>query len=865
MPSLLLLALLFPVADQAPQAGPSKEQIGRWVQELGDNDFETRERATRKLWEAGRAAEPALADAARSDDPEVTQRAQQILSRFRWGLYPDTPPRIAALVSRYRSTDDAAKLALIKEYYDQGGAGWGALLRIARGETDAALRERLRQQITQDINRALPSLLADGALSTLDELVELLAVVQRDTDSAYAAHLLARGRLDEAIARLRTEAERPTATRERERLAFLLRARGDRAGARAAAEKTDNRDLQEAVLVEQGDWKALAARRAPPTTTSGGAIEAWGLRAAYQRLAGDSKGLEASLAELRRLLPASANDDDRWRVAKALFANARPDDALAILGKGPGKTAVLFEVLCARLAYREALALPDTLPAGSPERPALELLRAEALYGLGEKEKARTAFASLAAQIRNDQETQIEVSLVETEARLGLKALAREHALRILAGKRSPGHLEMVFGALFPDRGRAAAAWWHYLYDRHAGEEIEAMFQRLTDILEHKVSEKELEAQAREAAGWPNLLGEEREAILLGAAEVARAAGWKKATGDYLRQAADAGRAAWPLLRLGDELAADKQWDEAARMYADAWARDTSDPVPLYLRGHALIQAGKTEEGKKWQEAAFLLPLGREGVRYAFAGAMAKRGHREAAQRSRHILLRTGAPRSFYAGEVLREAALEAYDRADFLRGAERHEIAVLRLLGGANFLDNGAYVSVPQMIQRYRARGLLAAGRIDEARQTIAVCRKLLPAEIELPILVLPEMEKRGLTKEATELFDSTFAAYEALCRAYPNCAWAHNAAAWLSAGCRRRLDDALTHALKATELAPDSASYHDTLGEVYFQRGDRAKAREHARKSIALAPGKAYYRRQLARIEAGDPKAELPPQGDH
>ena len=72
------------------------------------------------------------------------------------------------------------------------------------------------------------------------------------------------------------------------------------------------------------------------------------------------------------------------------------------------------------------------------------------------------------------------------------------------------------------------------------------------------------------------------------------------------------------------------------------------------------------------------------------------------------------------------------------------------------------------------------------------------------------------------------------------------------------------MTHAQKAVELAPKASGHWDTLGEVYFQRGDKDKAVEIARKAVAMEPKRAYFRKQLKRIQAGDPKAPLPPEND-
>jgi tetratricopeptide (TPR) repeat protein len=138
------------------------------------------------------------------------------------------------------------------------------------------------------------------------------------------------------------------------------------------------------------------------------------------------------------------------------------------------------------------------------------------------------------------------------------------------------------------------------------------------------------------------------------------------------------------------------------------------------------------------------------------------------------------------------------------------------------------------------------------------------MPGGVEVPITAVPELERLGRKKEAAEVFDRAAAVYEKLCRDYPNCAWAHNSAAWLSACCRRNLEPALAHAEKAVKLAPGVAGHLDTLAEVHFQLGHKEKAVELQKKVMQMEPNKAYFRLQLKRLEAGDPAAERPPEGD-
>lgn len=59
--------------------------------DLGHPLFARRETASKRLWELGEPARPALVKAAAGDDPEAARRAKVVLDRFDWGLYPDTP------------------------------------------------------------------------------------------------------------------------------------------------------------------------------------------------------------------------------------------------------------------------------------------------------------------------------------------------------------------------------------------------------------------------------------------------------------------------------------------------------------------------------------------------------------------------------------------------------------------------------------------------------------------------------------------------------------------------------------------------------------------------------------------------------
>jgi hypothetical protein len=81
---LLAPALALGLAALAPAADPPKadaEQIAKLVKQLGDDDFDTREKATKDLEKIGNPALEALRKAAQDSDSEIKTRAKKILEK----------------------------------------------------------------------------------------------------------------------------------------------------------------------------------------------------------------------------------------------------------------------------------------------------------------------------------------------------------------------------------------------------------------------------------------------------------------------------------------------------------------------------------------------------------------------------------------------------------------------------------------------------------------------------------------------------------------------------------------------------------------------------------------------------------------
>jgi tetratricopeptide (TPR) repeat protein len=893
--ALLLVAILsLSVSSTEPAATP--KQIAEWIEQLGDNDFQVRENASKKLWQAGTAAESALEKAAKSDDPEVARRCRDLLDKFHWGIYPDTPADIVALIRAYQSSEGKPRLEILQKLLESGEPGLRAVQKFVGAETDANHRKALGDLIVNRLPAAFFLAASEGKYEYCERLLELGQEGKFISPNQYAAYWLLRSKILERIALVTSRFNKhPQDKWIVQTLVYLHRANGDLVQARKAAEKCDRSELLESILLEMADWKALAARR-----DFAGAeypAEKWAFRAAFARLAGNQKGFVKAVGELRVF--ASADEQrtlQAFVAAKALLLNDRPADGLELLRTIPERRQELFDLLCARLEFASALDLAGKEVSQDKliRIPELHLARARLLCLLGEKE-GEVRFDRYAERIKDGVDPDWVQSLLAEELRAGLKEKAFSHAATALtvsppknkgqSNRESREH--RYFARLFPQQTQMAAVWWTVLRGQLREEPSETVLKRLRDLLEGKVATQDIKAWiARDQSltvTFPpdNFPPSQMQAWMQGLAEGAILARLDDLASDLLKKADSRDS----LIRLGDLLAAKKQWAKAAESYLRAWKkeqqlekdhaarmrsdsldkREAQGPLPLYLAGDALVRAGQQTEGTKLIEQAHWLPFADTATRFNFLRALDQRGHTEAARREIELLIRLGEPTALHVKEALRLHARDDLKRKDYLKVAECFEQSMLNCLrADTGYILKDRYCYVPAQIHQLRASGLLAAGRVEEALKHIDLSLTDSPGNIDLPIALLPQLERRGRKKEATELFNRSNGTIEKVCRDYPRCAWAHNSAAWMAACCRRNLDSALEHAQKAVELSPMHAGYHDTLAEIRFQLGNKVEAITLQKRAIELDPKRPYYRKQLKRIEAGDPTVERPLEND-
>jgi tetratricopeptide (TPR) repeat protein len=887
----VLVACVFFVSLTAladPPKLPSAEEIATAVRQLGDKRYAIREQATKRLWQAGVDAEAALQQALKSRDAEVARRARELLDKIEWGIFADTPDEVVALVNKYRAGDANAQNEAVRGLVKARRPGLTVLARIGHRVTPEA-HPALAKAMTDAAREVVPQLLAARDYVAAGELLE--TCVTSGVDAAlndYAAFVVLQGQLDVAIARRLAETPPRPAV-----LAVLFRAKGDVSTARKYAQEAAAKDdglLLDEILWEQGDWAELAKRPAPEGLQP--AIHR-GTSALLHRLAGNTKALDADLAELRQAIkanekwvlpsrtppagePAPPPDSNllflAWTAAKTLVLVEQPNPALSVLDSLPEFRPQLFALFAARLQYREALALADRPAAPGEAGMTTAIKQARLLYLLGDADRAGQVFAKVAERLKTADEVDTAVELCEVQMKLGLVDAAREHAARFIAELvRQTANEQIprqVLGAVFPKRGEEAWVWWNFFRQKFPQDDATGMMKRVRALLDPPVggnrpgpSEWSAALLAAQPAEDAHAKAMAHEAL----SATHEAAGQLDAARAELVRACENSKDPARWLRLGDSLIARKDYAAAADAYAKSAECDPLGPLAVYLHGRALEQAGRGAEGRQKIEQAYWQSLGNTVLRADVAADLAKRGHDDLAAHEREMILKLGWPRVWSEGGLLSALARGAAARKDYAVAADWYERLTARLLADAkDFAETGGLIGVPALMHAHRARAALMTGSLSVMQVEADRCLSLTPGNLEVALALVPELDRRGQKSDGDLLYKRVAGAYTRLCGEFPRSPLVHNAAAWLAAGCRRDLDVALEHARTAVTQAPTNAGFLDTLAEVNFQRGEQAKAIELMHKCLTLEPRNTYFANQLRRFEVGDRDAPVPPEND-
>jgi hypothetical protein len=893
-------------ATDAPAAPPANTpatpatlttdaQIARAIADLGDADFDVRERATRALWASGSSAEPALRAALEEASPEVAGRIRTILTNIGYGITPDMSAEVIDLLARYRAGTPGVKRQVADTLAQQGAPGARVLLKLRNEERDAATRAGVTVLLARRAREMAVTLIAEGDVGTAGQI---LAVAAESGDGAaamnYGAFLRLQGglveqiaaaaqRLDEAAAAAAGGNGNDGADPERDvrhaaqLLTYLHRANGDLPAARAAAERTGDEELLHNILIEIGDWRALADRAAAAIDADGGGapLEALSFATAFHRLAGDAAGADRFAAMLRA--SADRGPDQAGHAAEGLFLNGYVELGLDLLSRH-NQLGLVAEFHRNRLAYDELPRLLERARArDAGDLRRVEAVAARALWDTGDGAGAAALLAEAATGCERRRDFDGFSAVIGVAHDVGLAEQARWYAVAAAqvavanpaavapAEQRDP-LAEMFASAKARDAARSAA-WWRLLRQRFPRQPAGQTLETVRAVDEKRMTGDDLQALCDASAEFTaKLPPDERGGPLELIADTLADAGRRDAAVRRyeelagLAESANPARAAAALGKLAAFDVAERRWRAAADRYHRAWSRDRAQPVPLYLSGWALAQAGGDGDGdgdgdaaagKQRMERAHLIPLADESLRHGLYRALAERGLTDEAVRERDLILRTARFMSQPRSEALRRAGDDAHAAGRLAAAADLWERAYLDNNHElTRFVEPWFNVLMPALIRRTRVVGLIRDGNVPQALKEADACLALAPGDTDTLIEIVAALDAAGHTPEAEALYRRVAARYEHLSQRYPNSGMLHNLCAWAAARCGRDLDGALAHATRGVELEPASAAILDTLAEVHFRRGDVRAAIAAARRCAEMEPDEPHYKAQLERF---------------
>jgi tetratricopeptide (TPR) repeat protein len=271
------------------------------------------------------------------------------------------------------------------------------------------------------------------------------------------------------------------------------------------------------------------------------------------------------------------------------------------------------------------------------------------------------------------------------------------------------------------------------------------------------------------------------------------------------------------LRRAGDR-------DGSAAVLRAAWRRFPGD----YWVNSALAVAPGADSGQTWE----LFPRPDEAVRYLSA-ALAVHPRSATALRRLGIAL-SAQGKGDEAIAALREAIRLKPDAANFHIGLS----LVLANRGKWDEAASAAREAIrlkPDEAVAHSNLGwdLVEQTRLDEGIAALREAIRLQPDFARARKNLSAALVRQGKNDEA-------IAEYRELARLQPDDASAHNELAWALATHpdrhRREPEEALAHALRATELAPNDSNFFDTLAAAEFRASHVGESVEASRRSMDL-----------------------------
>jgi hypothetical protein len=844
-------------------------QVKKWIDELGDADFTTRENAHKNLWKAGSDAEEQLKVALKGDDAEIRKRSLELLEKFKWGIYHDSPIAIIDLIQAYQSGTLQDKEKSIAKLIEMGGLGVKSVIKIINAEEQEEVRNSVLSYASKSVSKVIPYLIEKNEFKFLDQILQMMLENRAEgVFSNYAVYAILSASTDKIINQL-SKNKPPKISDEinKEILAYLYRSKGEHNDALKFAKESKNPELYTQLALEASKWKVVLDTDHFPDDLLLGKL---GYKLAMYRLANEKTefdGAKKTLMEIAEELTGKDKNgvestEQLFQAAKIALLNYMVPEGIDSLLKNK-KRMMVAEIYASRFEFDKIKSLiEEAKTENAKDVPALEIHWAKILYGLGEKEQALKILDQYSSRIADKSEGDWPLKLVHAWILIKKRDRALDDAASYLQKIEHREASGRMLNKMFGDDSEFYDPLFRFFFKKKNTETALAVIKQINDLHDKKLDSKAVLKLVDDLLEYASTVTAEESVSLKNAAGAILK---KYGLDEKLKELADKFGSETILISLADLYAEKKEWAKARDSFKVAWDKDKSKSIIAFMIAKMEENIGDKAQASKWKDLSTWAPLGNEQVRLDFAYALGKRNYVDDALIQFDLVSKTGEPGSYSVGASSRALASRLIEKKSFEKAADGYELAMLRCMTPfVSFTQSQAYVNVPSLIARLRCRAAIDTGDFDKVDSFASKAFDLQPGEVELPILVYQPLIAKGKKELADKIFASAKKSIQKVGDDYPNCAWAHNSAAWLSACCKSDLIWGLNQAEMAIKLDGKSAAHLDTLAEVLFQLKRQKEAVEAQTKAVALEPTKIYYKKQLKRIQNGDPSVDRPEEND-
>jgi hypothetical protein len=858
---------------------PSAEEISRAIQQLGDPDFQVRQRATDELIRFGKAAQSQIERAAANDDQEVAQRAKAILRRLR--RPPTAPPELEQLERDFLDTP-SRRSSLVWRLADP--SEFALVSKLIGSIKSPAERKSLEESFHQRITNLAHELCQQGYIDDAEKVLAA-AVDDPEVEATLFAVWLEFDRMTDRISQAERELAEKLNPPTSQRLARMWRAAGNRAKAREVAMQAKDYEYAMWLAAEGGDWSA--ALRAHELSREGKRRTFGDAR--FTMLLSHYAGNDEKSAESAKALHEFVKTKNLHHsaVVPALLAAEQYDIGIELLEAHLPSRA--FALHCSRHDYERAFRLAK-IPVGaeidvawyeslldtSPPDPydiarrpfASEI--AIALNSVGRRDDALRVIAVMHKVLDARSQSDELATIARTWLGMGDRRQAIAETIRAAEAEARRPRPPVPKGV--PTGSRLPSWWMGYLYptpqtflvrDRvwpMVAEYYGHDHRKVFAVLESHFDPPTRSRLAADQRG--SLLDELESAPATGGAD--RQAEWMKKVAEVAELHGDLSRAARlrehaylldgrsrPSGKIrGTEAFTRRDWEESAKWLPRGLNAYSVDWASMMRLGVSLIALGRYEEGESLISRSSKLSPG--PATYAGeAGAFLHAGLTERGVERFDVVARL-LPPDGKSAEIHRKMLV--YD----LRGASPMDAARAWQLNSLINLEFDIYSKVEdylahgRVLREARFHELLKLGKAAEAVAEVKRGLEIEPGDVELVTTVAPALDAAGNRSLGDELFSQLKRHLTRTCNSYPRSTEHRRLLAVASARCNRGLDDGLQRINEAIELNPQASALRSALAEVQLARGAASAARQAACDGLSLDPSDADCRAILTKINS-------------